>query len=124
VGSPLLHHRVRGVVCIAIKGCRNSEEGPSRRRAQRRGAQVDLVLSGHVHAYARTCNVADERCVDPADGGMTHFTIGAHAAAHARAANAAIAARRLFCFRRAPAAGLSDDCPSRLPHVTQTSWRG
>lgn len=39
--------------------------------------QVDLVLSGHVHAYARTCNVLDERCLDPADGGMTHFTVGA-----------------------------------------------
>ncbi|KAK9842562.1 hypothetical protein WJX81_006229 [Elliptochloris bilobata] len=39
-------------------------------------SQVDLVLSGHVHAYARTCNVLDERCVDPADGGMTHFTVG------------------------------------------------
>ena len=29
------------------------------------GPQVDLVLSGHVHAYARTCNVLDERCVAP-----------------------------------------------------------
>ena len=35
------------------------------------------MLSGHVHAYARTCNVLDERCVDPAHGGMTHFTVGA-----------------------------------------------
>ena len=38
---------------------------------------MDLVLSGHVHAYARTCNVLDERCLDAADGGMTHFTLGA-----------------------------------------------
>ena len=38
--------------------------------------QVDLVLSGHVHAYARTCNVYNERCVDSASGGMTHVTLG------------------------------------------------
>ncbi len=118
MGSPLLHHGVRGVICIAINGAaiaRKDLAGGELGVA----AQVDLVLSGHVHAYARTCNVADERCVDPADGGMTHFTVGAHA----RAASAAAAARRLCCFRRAPAAGRSGDCPSRLPHVTQTSWR-
>ena len=38
--------------------------------------KVDLVLSGHVHAYARTCNVYDERCIDREDGGMTHITLG------------------------------------------------
>ncbi|KAK9811159.1 hypothetical protein WJX73_007407 [Symbiochloris irregularis] len=38
--------------------------------------EVDMVLSGHVHAYARTCNVYDERCVDSGSGGMTHVTLG------------------------------------------------
>lgn len=38
--------------------------------------EVDLVLSGHVHAYARTCNVYNERCVDSSSGGMTHITLG------------------------------------------------
>lgn len=38
--------------------------------------KVDLVLSGHVHAYARTCNVYNDRCVDPATGGMMHITLG------------------------------------------------
>lgn len=37
---------------------------------------MDLVLSGHVHDYARTCNVLDETCVDERDGGMSHITIG------------------------------------------------
>ncbi len=37
---------------------------------------VDLVFSGHVHSYARTCNVLDERCVDMDDGGTTHITLG------------------------------------------------
>jgi hypothetical protein len=37
---------------------------------------VDLVFSGHVHSYARTCNVLAERCVDMDDGGMTHITLG------------------------------------------------
>ena len=40
--------------------------------------QVDMVLSGHVHAYARTCNVYNEQCVDMADGGMTHITLGVY----------------------------------------------
>ena len=37
---------------------------------------VDLVLSGHVHSYARTCNVYNEKCVDNLDKGTTHVTIG------------------------------------------------
>lgn len=39
-------------------------------------AKVDLVLSGHVHDYARTCNVLDKRCVRERDGGMSHITVG------------------------------------------------
>ncbi|KAL0023220.1 hypothetical protein WJX79_005106 [Trebouxia sp. C0005] len=31
---------------------------------------VDLVVSGHVHSYARTCNVYDEQCVDNLDKGV------------------------------------------------------
>jgi hypothetical protein len=31
--------------------------------------EVDLVLSGHVHSYARTCNVLAGSCVDMRDGG-------------------------------------------------------
>lgn len=42
------------------------------------GAEVDLVLTGHVHLYARTCSVAGSRCVDR--GGITHITLGARAA--------------------------------------------
>lgn len=38
--------------------------------------EVDLVLSGHVHAYARTCNVFKEHCIDNDDGGTTHITLG------------------------------------------------
>ena len=37
---------------------------------------MDLVFSGHVHSYARTCNVLDERCVDMDEGGTTHITLG------------------------------------------------
>ena len=37
---------------------------------------VDLVLSGHVHSYARTCNVYNEKCVDNIDKGTTHVTLG------------------------------------------------
>lgn len=37
---------------------------------------VDLVLSGHVHSYARTCNVYNEKCVDNLDRGTTHVTLG------------------------------------------------
>lgn len=38
--------------------------------------EVDLVLSGHVHAYSRTCNALDGRCVDSDEGGMVHITVG------------------------------------------------
>ena len=38
--------------------------------------EVDLVFSGHVHSYARTCNVLDRQCVDMRNGGMTHITLG------------------------------------------------
>lgn len=37
---------------------------------------VDLVLSGHVHSYARTCNVFNKKCVDNLDKGTTHVTLG------------------------------------------------
>ena len=38
--------------------------------------EVDLVLSGHVHSYSRTCNVLDWRCADEErEGGMTHVTV-------------------------------------------------
>lgn len=32
-------------------------------------SQVDLVFSGHVHSYARTCNVLAGECVDMQQGG-------------------------------------------------------
>lgn len=38
--------------------------------------EVDIVFSGHMHSYSRSCNVQDGRCVDPGRGGMTHVTIG------------------------------------------------
>lgn len=38
--------------------------------------EVDLVITGHVHSYSRTCNVLDERCRDQEEGGMTHVTVG------------------------------------------------
>ena len=41
------------------------------------GAEVDLVLTGHVHLYARTCSVRADRCVREGDGGITHITLGA-----------------------------------------------
>ncbi len=31
--------------------------------------EVDLVLSGHVHSYARTCNVLGGKCIDMDSGG-------------------------------------------------------
>lgn len=31
--------------------------------------EVDLVLSGHVHSYARTCNVLGGKCIDMDQGG-------------------------------------------------------
>ena len=38
--------------------------------------EVDMAISGHVHAYARTCNVYKERCISNDDGGTTHITLG------------------------------------------------
>lgn len=38
--------------------------------------RVDLVFSGHVHSYARTCNVLAGKCTDMRSGGMTHITLG------------------------------------------------
>lgn len=38
--------------------------------------KVDIVLSGHVHAYARTCNVYEHKCVSESFGGTTHVTLG------------------------------------------------
>lgn len=38
--------------------------------------QVDLVVSGHVHSYARTCNVLDKKCIPIVNGGTTHITLG------------------------------------------------
>lgn len=38
--------------------------------------EVDLVLSGHVHSYSRSCNVLDGVCIDPAEGGATHVVAG------------------------------------------------
>jgi hypothetical protein len=38
--------------------------------------EVDLAVSGHVHAYARTCNVYKEECIGNDDGGTTHVTLG------------------------------------------------
>lgn len=36
--------------------------------------EVDLVFSGHVHSYARTCNVLAGKCVDMEQGGCAHLT--------------------------------------------------
>ncbi|KAG2485837.1 hypothetical protein HYH03_015420 [Edaphochlamys debaryana] len=38
--------------------------------------QVDLTVSGHVHAYYRSCAAAGGACSPREDGGITHFTIG------------------------------------------------
>ena len=38
--------------------------------------EVDMVMSGHVHAYARTCNMYKEKCLKNKKGGMTHMTLG------------------------------------------------
>ena len=35
-----------------------------------------MVISGHVHAYARTCNVYKEECISNDDGGTTYITMG------------------------------------------------
>jgi hypothetical protein len=40
------------------------------------GAGVDLVVSGHVHSYHRTCAVLGGRCVGGAGGGVTHVVVG------------------------------------------------
>lgn len=40
--------------------------------------EVDMVMSGHVHLYARTCSVKHDRCKKPGRGGITHVTVGAH----------------------------------------------
>jgi acid phosphatase type 7 len=37
---------------------------------------VDVVMSGHIHAYSRSCPVADNRCRDPADGAIMHVITG------------------------------------------------
>lgn len=37
---------------------------------------MDVVISGHVHAYARTCNVYKEECIKDKKGGTTHITLG------------------------------------------------
>lgn len=37
---------------------------------------VDVVLSGHVHSYYRTCAVYDERCVGRVGGGIVHVVVG------------------------------------------------
>ena len=38
--------------------------------------QVDLVMSGHVHLYARTCSVRRDHCRSDDDGGIMHVTVG------------------------------------------------
>lgn len=37
---------------------------------------VDLVVSGHVHSYARTCNVYDEECTNVNKRGTTYVILG------------------------------------------------
>ena len=38
--------------------------------------EVDLVMTGHVHLYARTCSVRRDHCRRDDDGGITHVTVG------------------------------------------------
>ena len=38
--------------------------------------EVDLVMTGHVHLYARTCSVRRDHCRQDDDGGITHVTVG------------------------------------------------
>ena len=38
--------------------------------------EVDMVMSGHVHLYARTCSVKHDRCKKAGRGGITHVTVG------------------------------------------------
>lgn len=40
-------------------------------------SEVDMVMSGHVHLYARTCSVKRDRCKKENRGGITHVTVGA-----------------------------------------------
>ena len=37
---------------------------------------VDLVVSGHVHSYFRTCNVFDEKCTNVNKKGTTYIVLG------------------------------------------------
>lgn len=39
-------------------------------------SEVDMVMSGHVHLYARTCSVKKDRCKKKDRGGITHVTVG------------------------------------------------
>lgn len=38
-------------------------------------SEVDMVMTGHVHLYARTCSVKRDHCRNE-DGGITHVTVG------------------------------------------------
>ena len=38
--------------------------------------EVDMVMTGHVHLYARTCSVRRDHCRKDDDGGITHVTVG------------------------------------------------
>lgn len=38
--------------------------------------EVDIVMSGHVHLYARTCPVRRDHCRKDDDGAITHVTVG------------------------------------------------
>lgn len=37
---------------------------------------VDMVISGHVHSYLRTCSVLHGSCVGQEDGGIAHVIVG------------------------------------------------
>ena len=60
-----------GAMCCAEHLRRQTEALLSRH-------EVDLVLSGHVHSYARTCNVLAGSCVDMRDGGWGPFDSRSH----------------------------------------------
>jgi hypothetical protein len=59
------HHKRRLLTCVTCcaEHLRRQIEALLSRH------EVDLVLSGHVHSYARTCNVLAGSCVDMRDGG-------------------------------------------------------
>jgi hypothetical protein len=38
--------------------------------------EVDMVFSGHVHSYSRTCHVNNEECTTEGYSGIHHMTIG------------------------------------------------